>query len=400
MPLPKVCVLCVIPELGGAEISLMELVSRLRHCFEFHLIVPGKGPLQERAEQSGAKVWLLPWPHSIYRTGESSAASAAVRLLCALPSVRSFTRQLETLLEEIGPSVLITNAVKAHIIGALARRARHVPLVWYMRDGLEQRAISRKLLALLSRRCNLAVCISQYVAGQVRRYVSATLSVAVVYNIVDLNSFAPGIAAPPDLQKHPGEIWFGTIGAITPLKGLDIFLDAAQSVSRHLPNARFVIVGMNPYATQAGSDYEARLRHRVENSSLRDCVKFLGFRKDVANVLSRLDVLVQPNRGPEGLGRSVLEAMACGVPVVAVNQWGPAELIQSGETGLLFPPLDSAALAAHMLTLGTDIPLRANLGQRARVWIHQYLVPETLARQFQAVLSGVISPRRNEAMSA
>jgi glycosyltransferase involved in cell wall biosynthesis len=400
MPLPKVCVLCVIPHLGGAEISLLELVARLQDRFEFHLIVPANGPLQERAEQSGAKVWLLPWPDAVSRTGETTVRSGAGQLLRSLPGLRSFTRRLERLLEEIGPSVLITNAVKAHIIGAIARRRRDVPLVWYMRDGLEQRVVSRKLLALLSRRCDLAVCISQYVAGQVRRYVSASVPAAVVYNIVDLDCFMPGLAAPVDLPKTSGEIWFGTIGAITPLKGLDIFLDAAQRVSRHLPNARFVIVGMNPYLTQAGSDYEAQLRHRVETSSLRDRVKFLGFRKDIASVLGQLDVLVQPNRGPEGLGRSVLEAMASGVPVVAVNQWGPAELIQSGETGLLFPPLDTAALAAHMLTLGTDIPLRTNLGQCARAWIHQSLVPETLARQFQAVLSGVISPRQNEAMSA
>ena len=74
--------------------------------------------------------------------------------------------------------LFITNAVKAHIIGALARKPEHVPLIWYMRDGLEERILSRKLLALLSRRCDMSVCISHYVSAQFREYVSASLPVA------------------------------------------------------------------------------------------------------------------------------------------------------------------------------------------------------------------------------
>ena len=400
MPLPRICVLCVIPQLGGAEISLLELVTRLRGQFEFHLIVPAEGSLKQTAEEAGAKVWLLPWPTALSRAGETAANGGALRLLRAAPGLGSFAVRLARLLEEINPAVFITNSIKAHLAGALARRPAKVPLVWYMRDGLEDRRVSRKLLALLASRCDLALCISQYVAGQVRQHVSQSLPATVVYNIVDLDRFQPGKSGPADLAKRSDEIWFGIVGPITPLKGHDIFLDAAEKVGRRLPKARFVVVGNNPYATQAGSDYEARLLRRVETSSLRDRVRFLGFRQDVPNVLSCLDVLVQPNRGPEGLGRSVLEAMACGVPVVAVSHWGPGELIRNGETGLLFPPLDSGALAAHMFTLGGDLALRKVLGQRAHAWIHQHLIPETLAGQFQAVLSGVLSPRQSEASLA
>ena len=110
-------------------------------------------------------------------------------------------------------------------------------------------------------------------------------------------------------------------------------------------------MGSNPYVTQAGLQYEDFLRRRVRSSALLGRVKFVGFRDDVPNVLAQLDVLVQPNRGPEGLGRSVLEAMACGVPVIAVDKWGPAELIEHGHSGLLFPPRDADSLATHMLTL-------------------------------------------------
>jgi glycosyltransferase involved in cell wall biosynthesis len=394
MPLPKVGVLCAISGLGGAELSLLELVRHLRDAYKFHLIVPSDGPLKERAESAGAKVWVLPWPEAVSGVGETARRPGAAQLLRFVANVPSFVRRLSELLDQIEPSVFLTNSVKAHLAGAFIRKRKNVPLIWYMRDGLEDRALSRKLLALCSRRCDLTICISHYVAAQFRRYVSSSVPSLVLYNIVDLRRFHPGAPPPPDIRKPPDEIWFGIVGAITPLKGQDIFLDAAESVLRQLPNANFAIVGNNPYVTEVASRYEANLRRRVANSSLRDRVKFVGFRNDVPNILSQLDILVQSNRGPEGLGRSVLEAMACGLPVIAVNKWGPAELIQDGRTGLLFPPLDTKQLTAHMVTLGKDLPLRKTMGTHGHDWIQHNLVSKELAGRFDCILANVIASQR------
>jgi glycosyltransferase involved in cell wall biosynthesis len=394
MPLPRVGVLCAISGMGGAEFSLLELVRHLRDVYEFHLIVPGEGALKESAELAGATVWVLPWPEAVAGAGETARRPGLgrfIRLLRSGAGLGSFVRQLSRVLDEIEPSIFVTNAVKAHVIGSLTRTRKHVPLIWYMRDGLEERALSRRLLALLSRRCDVAVCISRYVAGQVRQYVSWSLPAHVIYNIVDLSRFRQGAVAPVDLGKRRGEIWYGMVGAITPLKGHDIFLDAAERVVGELPNAMFAVVGNNPYVTEAGLLYGEGLRRRVENSALRDRVKFLGFRNDVPGILSQIDVLVQPNRGPEGLGRSVLEAMACAVPVIAVNKWGPAELIEHGRSGLLFPPLDTERLAAHMLELGRDEGLRKAMGERGHEWIQRNLVATELAGKFDRVLASAIA---------
>jgi glycosyltransferase involved in cell wall biosynthesis len=397
MPLPRVAVLCGISGLGGAEFSLLELVAHLRGSYEFHLIVPGVGALQERAELVGAKVWILPWPEAISGIGETAKRPSLPRMLRSAADLRSFAQRFATLLDEIAPSVLVTNSAKSHMIGALTRKHKNVPLIWYMRDGLEERVFSRKFLALLSYRCDLAVCISHYVASQFREYVSASVPMDVVYNIVDLKLFHPNADPSMDLGKQPGEVWYGIVGAITPLKGHDIFLDAAEKVVGQLPNARFVIAGSNPYMTEASLQYEGDLRRRVSNSSLRDRVKFLGFRNDIPSIFSQLDVLVQPNRGPEGLGRSVLEAMACGVPVIAVNKWGPAELIQDGETGLLFPRLNTRELATHMLTLGNSESLREKMGKRAFEWVRQNLVAKELAAKFDRILAGAMGLQLEEA---
>jgi glycosyltransferase involved in cell wall biosynthesis len=396
MPLPRVSVLCAISGLGGAELSLLELVAHLRGSYEFHLIVPGEGPLKQCAELAGARVWILPWPDAIVKTGETARRPGLWQMVRSAGYLPSFIRRLSELLEEINPSAFVTNAVKAHIVGSLARRRSDVPLIWYMRDGMEDRVRSRKVLAMLSRRCDLAVCISRYVASQFRKYVSASVPATVVYNIIDLKRFHPSVLPPADLRKEPDEIWYGMVGAITPLKGHDVFLDAAERVLAHLPKAVFVIVGSNPYITEAGLEYEGRLRRRVASSSLRDRVKFVGFRGDIPGVCSQLDVLVQPNRGPEGLGRSVLEAMACSVPVISVNKWGPAELIDDSRSGLLFTPLDTEQLTAHMLTLGRSGSLRRIMGNRGHDWVQRNLVATELADKFDRILAGAIGCRPEE----
>ena len=390
--------LCAISGLGGAEVSLLEVVSRLRDSYEFHLLVPAEGPLAEAAGRAGAKTWILPWPEVICRTGETAMRAGPVQLLRAALKLRAFTRELSALLDEIQPAAFITNAVKAHIVGALARRPRHIPLIWYMRDGLEDRILSRKLLRLLSSRCDRTICISHYVLSQLREYVSVSIPAEVIYNIVDLNRFHPEVRPASDLRKAPGDVWFGIVGPITPLKGHDVFLAAAEKVLGELPNAVFVIVGNNNYSTQGGHGYQEMLQQK-SGKVLGERVKFLGFRHDVPAVLSQLDVLVQSNRGPEGLGRSLLEAMACGVPVIAVDRWGPAELVQHGETGLLFAPLDADALARHMLTLGRDESLRQFMGKLGHSWMQENFVARKLAGDVNQVLAGVIASQLQEALA-
>jgi phosphatidylinositol alpha 1,6-mannosyltransferase len=92
----------------------------------------------------------------------------------------------------------------------------------------------------------------------------------------------------------------------------------------------------------------------------------------------------------------VLEAMACGVPVIAVNKWGPAELIEDSRGGLLFPPLDTEQLREHMLTLGESASLRRIMGKRGHDWIQRNLVATELAGKLDRILADSMGCQHQE----
>ena len=95
-------------------------------------------------------------------------------------------------------------------------------------------------------------------------------------------------------------------------------------------------------------------------------VDFRGFRDDVPAELARLDVLVHASTIPEPFGQVVLEGMAAGLPVVAADAGGPAEIVDDGVDGLLYPPGHAPALAERLRLLAGDRELRARLGRSGR----------------------------------
>jgi glycosyltransferase involved in cell wall biosynthesis len=248
----------------------------------------------------------------------------------------------------------------------------------------------------LSRRCRAAIAVSKYVADNALKYLSDSVSIHVLYNIIDFNKFRPGVSPPNDLIKNDGELWFGMIGAVTPLKGQDLFLDAAIRVIQVLPNARFLIVGTNFYQTEATFDYEKELKLKACSTSLNGYVRFLGFRDDIPAVLSCLDILIQPNRGPEGLGRSILEAMASGVPVISVDKWGPSEIIENNKTGLFYQYMNIEDLAEKMILLGAHEKMRKEISDCACKWIHRHISSDYIGNKFSEIIMNVLTVNQQQ----
>lgn len=186
----------------------------------------------------------------------------------------------------------------------------------------------------------------------------------VIYSGTDTDRFHPGVdgrGIRRELGLGPEHFLITQIG-IRSWKGNDDVLDAMAKLAPRLPRARLLLVGAN--AAKA-----TLLLARAESLGIRDLVSVFFFREDVPEILVASDVTVDASYAGLGLTGTLRESLAVGTPVVATDMEGNPELIVHGETGLLVPPRDPAALADAVLTLAGDRLLAAAMGEagRARV---------------------------------
>jgi glycosyltransferase involved in cell wall biosynthesis len=156
----------------------------------------------------------------------------------------------------------------------------------------------------------------------------------------------------------------GFIGRIVREKGvLELIEGMAQVVSK-VPEARLLIVG-DTLTSDGDREAKRLVQEAVLKYRMEDKVEFAGLRNDVPRILRALDVFVLPS-WREGMPRSIIEAMAVGLPVVATDIRGCREEVVHGETGLLVPPRDPMKLAEAMLLLLTDQASASRMGSLGR----------------------------------
>jgi L-malate glycosyltransferase len=165
------------------------------------------------------------------------------------------------------------------------------------------------------------------------------------------------------------------VAALVPHKGQRHLIDAVPAVLRRVPDARFLIVGEGPL--------HAELEQRVKHLHIEKHVLLTGFRSDVLGIIKGADLFVMSSE-TEGLGTSLLDAMAAGKACVGTRAGGISEVIGDGETGVLVSPRDSDALADAVARLLEDAALRKRMGEaglsrvKAQFSVEK-MVQETLA---------------------
>lgn len=174
------------------------------------------------------------------------------------------------------------------------------------------------------------------------------------------------------------------IGALVPHKGQIHLVDAAALVVRDVPDARFVILGEG--------ELRPALEQQVKHLHLEKHVLLAGFRPDVHSLLKTADVFVMSSV-TEGLGTSLLDAMACGRPIVATTAGGIPEVVSDGETGLLVPVRDPRAMADALVTLLRDAPLRSRLAEAGRARVEARFTVERMVEQTLDVYRRVAGTR-------
>jgi glycosyltransferase involved in cell wall biosynthesis len=235
------------------------------------------------------------------------------------------------------------------------------PLHWYVR-----------LIMLLTLRASTGIVCANTEAQTLLRQRGYAGPITVLPAIgVDLRIFQPGDFA----LREPFTIAF--VGRLVVEKGLDTLIDAVEQLIRSggLPPVRLRIIGDGPQ--------RAELVHRA--AALGDVVQWMGAQPpaQIARQLLDIDVLVLPSRTTsvwkEQFGRVLVEAMACGVPVVGSNSGAIPEVI--GDAGLIFPEGDANALADCLQRLIASPALRAELAQRGLARVQAQYTQERIAQE-------------------
>lgn len=197
-----------------------------------------------------------------------------------------------------------------------------------------------------------------------------TGEVRVIPNFVDAESIEPAIPCP----RRPFTVIH--VSNFRPVKRAG---DAVAAFSQLPPSleARLLMVGDGPE--------RPAVEAQVRNLKIGEKVRFLGVRHDVLRWMKQSDVAVVPS-GAESFGLSALEALACGVPVVATRVGGLPDVVREGETGLLAEVGDVDALAAHLRRLAHSPDLRTALGRRGRRDALERFRPEAALDAYEAAL--------------
>ena len=310
----KLLAICQVADPGGAEIGLLRLLQRLRtRGWEVAITTPGKGALASAG-----------YPWEPLEVGGLDAGAGA-RAVASWPRARLLSRHFDV--------TYLNGTVAGRLLPAL--RGHHTVL--HVHDMVTR--VPRHWHG-----ASVVLADSGAVAARLEG-----LEPHVVHCPIELDP--PLVSAPWEDGEGPV---IGFVGRIEPRKGpLDLAL-AAPAIHAARPDARIVIVGDDPYRSDA--EYTATVR-------AAEGVEHVGWIPDAAGLMRHLDVLVAPSR-EEPFGTVLSEAMAVGTPVVATNVDGLPEVVTDGVDGALVEPGDIDALAAAILRVLGD---REQMSQAARI---------------------------------
>lgn len=343
---------------GGAEFALLRMLRAGPRWSPFLLVAPatgrGLGIYDGVPPEVPLRVVGIRQPAGASTGGVGAAIGVGLRVLAQSIVVRCMKPYRQA-------DLVDANTARAAAYGAMAVRWRRKPFVVHLRDLVDPEALGHAGHSLMVR------LVLPRADGVIANS-NATLASA-------LEHLRPGVPAEvipsaSGLRRHPASglpagggplRTVGMLARIDPWKGQHVLLEAFARVFA----GREVRLQLAGEALFGHEDHLAALKQRAAELGVADQVDFLGHVNDVDALIAGWDVAVQASTRPEPLGQNVLQYLAAGRAVIAVDEGGPAEWITDGVNGLLVPSRDAATLAAALSRLDTDPALRSRLATAA-----------------------------------
>jgi glycosyltransferase involved in cell wall biosynthesis len=327
----------------GAETRLLDILQKLdTDRYHPYVLLPHEGPLSEKLKELGVTTVYLQYGFP-FRLPDVFRKESLLRFLrINLYFVRLVRKHDIDLIH----ANLHINKSKFWLAFLILR----IPVIVHMRSHFWLTAFEKFVIC----RCFKAIFVSQYVHRQFmeRHFFSFLMRPApghseILHDGIDIERFSPRQPAGwirKELNIDPRAFLVAIVGAVDKIKGPDLLIRAARLVAPKHPHVKFLIVGGLYHPSAENLAYREGLDKMIEEFHLKDHVIFTGFRHDIEVLMTEIDLLVQPSER-EALGTSMVEAMACGKPVIGTDVDGIPEVIGDNEAGILLNPREPEPFA-------------------------------------------------------
>lgn len=358
--------------IGGVERVILNTMDVLAsQGIRSLLLCPPNGGLAEQARSRNHLVHGVDWPRAHWFRSPGDIA----RFLCGLAGIRAM---VEDVARRSGVKLIHCHHPLTAAYSAGASRSLGIPLVLHLHEILPLTLPYRLLMTYARRHIAHAICVGKAAEELGAACGLPACRMSVIHNTVD-DAFFTDM---PERTLDGGGSHIGLFGTIEPRKGHHVLVEAAPAILAAHPQARFHLVGEAP--PQTGGQYRDQLKARIAALGLGEHVVWHGFVRDVRPLMAGMTVVVQPSVAFETLPTAVIEALALGRRVVASRIGSVPEIVKDGETGLIVPIGDSAALeqaVRRALALQPDDPMPA----RARMDIRNRFSRDAYLRNLLAV---------------
>jgi L-malate glycosyltransferase len=351
-------------QVSGAERSLLNLLTGVSKEVAAVVACP-PGRLTDAVQQLGLPVAPIRETDGSLRIHPWYSTRALVQMGHAAVRLRVEARRSAA-------HLIHANSIRAGITSVLAATLGGPPVVVHVRDCLPASAPANLIRRFLIKGSSMLIANSDYTAANFTRG-QCPDKVVTLHNPVDLDRFSPDRISRAEARARLGLEGagpvLGVLGQLAPWKAHDDAIRCLAALRSSWPSACLLLVG-SPVFTSKATRYDNRayadsLRRMSGDLCLDGSVRFLGERDDVPEILRALDLLLVPS-WEEPFGRSMIEAMAMEVPVVATTIGGPAEVITDRVDGVLLPPRQPQKWASVINELLNQPTRREEIGHRGR----------------------------------
>ncbi|WP_231458853.1 MULTISPECIES: glycosyltransferase family 4 protein [unclassified Pedobacter] len=275
-------------------------------------------------------------------------------------------RLLGKLIDDEKINIVYSNTTGV-LIGAFLARRKKIKHIWHIHEIITKPKIFTKVLSfLVGQYSDNIIVVSDAVKNHWKKYIQQK-PITRIYNGIDTSIYgkSDGLLR-QELNLNQSDILIGMIGRVNHWKGQDYFIDIAKLILEKQPDIKFIIAGD---AYPGNEHLVDKLINRIKNEQLTASIHYIGYRTDIPNILSSIDIFVLPSTSPDPFPTVILEAMASSKPVVATKHGGACEMIADEITGLLIPFDDAKVSSGKILELIGDKTRINEMGRLAKIRI-------------------------------